>query len=679
MNHKSEVSPKDHKHDDHLNKESADSPRCHSDGLEYDNKLMLIEKKENIKMIGLKDEEKEDRFSDSKESEDNFLECESDVEFANDSENHFFNNIQGSNVCKESEVLDKKSLYLNAVKNFNVKNLIKSHSYHCFPSNFNGFEGPNGHPLNSQTFVHGAQYGSISNQYYHLNPELLSLHNQGGGYSPAFQGQFIDPELVQDRTMISKSFLSRESRKGSRDRTNDIPNLQNDNSASDSIYEDFSDIPSEVNSELESRIIEFHEAKKSLTTSENGDIAEGANRQDSSSLVYEPEDEIDELFDRVINCEYDPDFTFIPVALDPYVKISNKLIAKRSKRYPRHMANAKSSKKSSGGSSSSSSSSCSGECGHKSSNQKGVNSKVKIKTNEDKSSLSYYVPGDSSAAKNGLVSDESHEKHTNNSADNKIGDRINVKDIDEYKQVVRLDTKIEPSVNFHDVQEYDSTDSEVEKQKERARVLFEATKKEDQEPYSESDDEDLSPNIKNLKLSKKSSEDKSKSDKKSKKSKHKSDQESEDEKVSKSDKKSDKKSSKSSKHNNEADNDKDIGKLDKSDPEKGGKTDKTEVEKAEKGDKSEKHKDKKSEKIKKVSWKSTDYDMIFNNLGECFSSGHIGHDTNPIVLNRKGFYTLFFRNSKYPYDSNIDFYLFRIGFKYSLVNEPKGQAAIIGI
>ncbi|XP_953728.1 uncharacterized protein TA17005 [Theileria annulata] len=668
MNHKSEVLVKDHKHDDHLIKDSSKSSDRQSDTLDYDNKLMLIEKKENIKMIGLKDKENEDRLSDSKESDDDFLECESDYEFTNESDNQIFNNIYGSNLCKDSEILDEKISNLNAAKKLNVKNFMKSKSYHCLPSYYNGFGD-------------GGQFGYIPKSYVPLDPELFSHANREGGYSSGFQGQFIDPELVQNRTIPSKSFLSRQKRKGSQDMSNVISQDQNENSASDSIYEDASDIPSEVNSELESRIIEFHEAKKSLSTSENGEINEDPTKQDSmSNMVYEPEDEIDELFDRVINCEYDPDFTFLPVALDPYVKISNKLIAKRTKRYGRQMLNSKGTKKSPGGSSAASSaSSCSGECGNISTDHKDVDSKLKIKPIDNGSSLSQYVQDEPLAAKDGLILDESRGKQKHKPVDNER-ERLKAKEIDEYRQVLRLDTSIEPRIKFHDVQEYDSTDSEVEKQKEFARVLFEATKDDEREQYVDSDDEDLSPNIKSLKLSKKSGEEKVKSEKKSKKSKHKSDTESEDEKVSKTDKKSDKKSSKSSKHISEVDIEKDNGKVDKSEPEKGGKVDKSEVvEKPEKGDKNEKHKDKKPEKIKKVAWKSTDYDMIFNTLGECFSSGHIGHDTNPIVLNRKGFYTLFFRNSKYPYDSNIDFYLFRIGFKYSLVNEPKNQPLIIGI
>ncbi|UKJ88391.2 patatin-family phospholipase [Theileria orientalis] len=621
MMDKSFISVADHHYDDPLSYESSRSSEFYSDEPDDEHRIKPLPDSIHVDRTRRKNERMEDYMSDSKNSDDQFLECESDFESPNRYNNPFVDYETLVDIYREKENLESKRSGLNGkndpktTKSDYIKSDEKTSS-----------ESPRSRTPKSLFLGSKIGLGNV-----HRKPESLTKADQ------------------KDRSP------SKAKRGGKEISGLGEAKVERDSSFSDQMYDAVvSEMGSEVNSDLESRIIEYHEAKKNAQSYEYEEEGERMGQQSPEKDVYKPEDEVDQLFDRVINGGYDPEFTFMPEALDPYVKMSKKLINRKRK-----------------------------------GNQEGnknrdiadtvINTAMTILgTNDDEKTTSKEREAEDASMGEGTMVDPSLvepslvetipsselvlEKTSKFEEKNGIRESANItpkmeklKKMKESEEPVKYKPAefIKPSHpilrkksmdrELKEV-EFAKTDSDVEKERERARVLFEATK--DDETLYRRNTEDLSTGLKVLKL---------REDKKSKKSKH-----------------------RKTEPRTETETEEEKPKKDKKSDEKGIKFNMTKSEKAEeKSDKPEKSekgsKEKKSDKSKKSSWRSNDYDIIFSSLGESFSSGLIELDSKPIVLSRKGFYTIFMRNSKYPYDSSIDFYLFRVGVKYILVNEASTQ------
>ncbi|BAM39536.1 patatin-family phospholipase [Theileria orientalis strain Shintoku] len=600
---KSFISVADHQYDEPLSYESSRSSEFYSDEPDDEHRIKPLPNSIHVERERRKNEQIEDYMSDSKNSDDQFLECESDFESPNRYNNPFVDYDTLVDIYRE-----KKNLERNR-------------------NSINGKNDPKG-----------------SKSDYTKAEEEISSESQRSGTTKSFflGSKFRIGNVHRKSESNSKEDQKVKSPSKSKRGEKEVPGVGEEKVDRNSSFTDqmldvvASEMGSDVNSDIESRIVDYHESKKNVPKyeCEEGE-EEGMGSQAGESEVYRPEDEVDQLFDRVINGGNDPDFTFMPEALDPYVKMSKKLISRKRK-------------------------------GNQDGNGKKdiadtvINTAMTIlgtKENENTTLIGEEAEGacvaEGKSVSEGTQVDPSLVEptlvETIPPSDTAIEKRIKLEEGREIMDSAHTTPKIDKCGKTKEFEEqFAKTDSDVEKERERARMLFEATKYD--ETLYRRNTEELSTGLKVLKL---------REDKKSKKSKHRksdtrAETETEDERPKK-DKKGEEKGSKSTTL----------------------KSDKTEEksEKGEKGDKSDKSsKERKSDKSKKSSWKSNDYDIIFSSLGDSFSSGLIEVDSKPILLSRKGFYTIFMRNSKYPYDSTIDFYLFRVGVKYMLVNEASSQS-----
>ncbi|UKK00786.1 patatin-family phospholipase [Theileria orientalis] len=619
---KSFISVADHQYDDPLSYESSRSSEFYSDEPDDEHIIKPLPDSIHEERNRRKKELLEDYMSDSKNSDEQFLECESDFESPNRYNNPFVDYETLVDIYRDKKKLDSKR------SNVNGKNDPKTTK----SDDIKADEKITSESPRSQTtksLLLGSTFG------------LGNVHKKSESQGKADQ---------KDRS------TSKSNRGGKGITGIGEDKVDRNSSFSDQMIDAVvSEMGSEVNSDLESRIIDYHEAKKNAPGYvEEG---EGMGHESAENDVYKPEDEVDQLFDRVINGGYDPEFTFMPEALDPYVKMSKKLTNR--KRKGNHEGNKNRDIADTVINTAMTILGTKDDEQTASNDQESAETSVGDGTKVDPSlvepSLVQTIPSSDLVLEKTPKSDENNDIRDVALSTSKLEKSKKFKEVEEPAKFKPAEF-IKPSHPIlrkksmdREVKEveFEKTDSDIEKERERARMLFEATK--DEETLYRRNTDDLSTGLKVLKL---------REDKKSKKSKHRkpetrTETETEEEKPKK-DKKGDEKGSK---HN--------TSKIDKSE-DKSDKSDK--AEKSEKGSK-----DKKSDKSKKSSWRSNDYDIIFSSLGESFSSGVIELDSKPIVLSKKGFYTIFLRNSKYPYDSTIDFYLFRVGVKYMLVNEVSSQ------